>query len=504
MNNKNITIIFFATLLLAGSVSCRKSFLPSTQIDENSALTNEGDVETATIGTYALFKNAGYVRSGHFLMEYPSDEVAQGQNSSDDLTRCYRYTHLVTGGHATNFWSQAYLAASAANRIIRSVADDASPGLLQLKGENLFIRAMLHFNLVRIFGRPYSQNSGENLGVPILNENLTEEEIEDVSRSSVKQVYEFIVADLLKAEQLMTVEKSNSFASKQVAQALLARVYLYMENEPKAIEYANLVIGSTVPGAAASGKYNLLQGSDFQSYFRGVPESNKETIFGIRHMKTEDRGYSAIGSMYYSGDATGNAQNQAFSGWGEIYASKKYVDFLNENPADLRKSFISPYSVSGALQYNTKLTPNTPMYYLNKYNLQEGIINLSSPVYLRLAEMYLIRAEANAKEGNDQLALDDVNVLRTRAGIPTYAIGVITGSRTALDIVLEERWLELAFEGHRSYDLFRNGKPVVRNYPGSQVVNGNVNQTINPGDDRVVFFIPQTEIDKNPSLQQNP
>lgn len=504
MNTKNISIIFFATLLLAGSVSCRKSFLPSTQIDENSALTNEGDVETATIGTYALFKNAGYVRSGHFLMEYPSDEIAQGQNSSDDLTRCYRYTHLVTGGHGNNFWSQAYLAASAANKIIRAVADDASPSLLQLKGENFFIRAMLHFNLVRIFGRPYSQNAGENLGVPILNENLTEEEIEKLPRSTVKQVYEFVVADLLKAEQLMTVDKSNSFASKKVAQALLARVYLYMENEPKAIEYASLVIGNSIPGGKAGTPYNLLEGSDYQSYFRGVPESNKETIFGIRHMKTEDRGYSAIGSMYYSGDATGNAQNQAFSGWGEIYASKKYVDFLNQNPGDLRKSFVSPYTVSGVLQYNTKLTPNTPMYYINKYNLQEGIINLSSPVYLRLAEMYLIRAEANAKEGNNQFALDDVNALRTRANVPTYAIGVITGSRTALDIVLEERWLELAFEGHRSYDLFRNGRSIVRDYPGSQVVNGNVNQTINASSDRVVFFIPQTEIDKNSNLQQNP
>lgn len=504
MKNNIIAIILVVAGMLTTFSSCRKAFLPSTQIDENSALTNEGDVETATIGTYALFKNAGYVRSGHFLMEYPSDEVAQGQNSSDDLTRCYRYTHLTTGSHATSFWSQAYLAASAANRIIRSVPDDAGTGLLQLKGENLFIRAMLHFNLVRIFGRPYPQNNGENPGVPILTETLSEEEIEKLSRSSVKQVYDFIVSDLLKAEQLMTVEKSNSFASKKVAQALLARVYLYMGNNEKAIEYANLVIGNDVPGGAASGTYALLQGSDYQSYFRVVPESNKETILGIRHMKTEDRGYSAIGSMYYSGDATGNAQNQAFSGWGEIYASKKYIDFLAEHPSDLRHSFISPYRVDGVLQYNTKLTPATPMYYINKYNLQEGIINLSSPVYLRLAEMYLIRAEANAKRGEDQLALDDVNIIRSRANIPTYTTADISASKTALDIVLEERWLELAFEGHRSYDLYRNGKPVVRNYPGSQVVNGNVNQTINPGDDRVVFFIPQSEIDKNPNLQQNP
>ncbi len=160
---------------------------------------------------------------------------------------------------------------------------------------------------------------------------------------------------------------------------------------------------------------SLLTGSEYTNYFRGVPEGNKETIFCIRHVKTEDRGFSAIGSMYYSGDASGTGLSQAFSGWGEICASKKYVDALNVNPGDLRNSFISPYKVSGVLQMNTKLTPNTPMYYINKYNLQEGIVNLSSPVYLRLAEMYLNRAEANAKLGNAQTALDDVNKIRERA-----------------------------------------------------------------------------------------
>ena len=68
--------------------------------------------------------------------------------------------------------------------------------------------------------------------------------------------------------------------------------------------------------------------------------------------------------MYFSGDASGNPQNQAFSGWGEIYASQKYVDFLMTNPADRRASFVSSYKVNGALQFNTKLTPNTPMHYI--------------------------------------------------------------------------------------------------------------------------------------------
>lgn len=122
--------------------------------------------------------------------------------------------------------------------------------------------------------------------------------------------------------------------------------------------------------------------------------------------------------------------------------------------------------------------------------------------------MFLIRAEANAKSGNIQLALDDVNLLRKRAGLSgneLITIGSLaSGGKTALDAVLEERWLELAFEGHRAYDLFRNNKLMVRNYPGSHVVNNNINQTLEPSDNRVVFFIPQDEINKNPKLTQNP
>lgn len=494
---KNILVFVAILTTVIGTSSCRKEYFPSTQIDENSALTNAGDIETATIGTYALFKDLNYVRSGHFLTEFPSDDIAQAQNSSDDLSNLYKYTHLINSSHASLFWTQSYKAAAAANNVILAIADDATADLRQLKGENLYIRAMMHFNLVRIFGRPFNQNAGDNAGVPILKDGLTADEKLTLPRSKVKEVYDFVIADLIRAADLMTVEKSNPFASKEVAYALLSRVYLYQENNEQARAYADKVINS--------GRYELLQGGEYQTYFRAAPEGNSETIFCTRHIKTEDRGYSAIGSMYYSGDANGVAQNQSFSGYGEIYASKKYYDFISTNPTDRRLSFISTYRVNGVIQNNTKLTPNTPMHYVNKYNLQEGIVNLSSPVYLRLAEMYLNRAEANAKLGNDQLALDDVNVIRTRAGIPVHTLASVNASgKSILDVVLEERWLELAFEGQRVYDLFRNGRSMVRNYPGTHAVNGNVNQTVTAFDNRVVSFIPLTEVNKNPALTQNP
>ena len=502
MKSNSLPKVLLLAALTLGSVSCEQYFEPTTAIDEQSALTNAGDVETATIGTYAVLLNAAYVRSVHFLMEYPSDEIAQGQSSGDDLTRAYRYTHINTSGHATNFWGQAYKVIAAANKIIAYVPDDGSVTLRQLKGENLYLRAMMHYNLVRVFGRPYPQGKGANPGVPLLLDGLTDEQTNTIARSTVKEVYDSVIADLLKASELMSVNKSNSFASKEVALALLSRVYLYKEDYQNAIKYADLVINS--------GRYKLVQGGEYSGYFKTAPASNQETIFAIRHTKVQDRGFSAIGSMYFSSDPSGTAQGQGVSGWAEIYASKKYVDFLGKNPEDLRNSFVTPYKIGGEQQFNKKLTPVTPMNYINKYSLQEGVINLSSPVYLRLAEMYLIRAEANAKLGKTEDALKDVNLIRQRAGLTgdkLYTVGNLKG-KTAFEVVMEERWLELAFEGHRSYDLFRNNLPMERNYPGTHSLNNtpttDIYQKIMPDNNRVIFFIPQAEVDRNSKLIQNP
>lgn len=484
---------------LLSMLSCEQYFEPTTTIDETTALANESDVQTVTIGTYAFLNKANYTYSGHIMMEYPSDEIAQGQISSNDFTRIYRYTHINTSSHATAYWGQCYKIIAAANKVIGFVSTDASTELKQLKGENLYLRAMAHFNMVRMFGRPYTQDNGNNPGVPILRDGLDDNAVTSLARSTVKEVYDFVIADLLSAAELMTVKKTNIYASKEVAYALLAKVYLFKGDNENALKYANLVIDS--------GRYTLLSSSNYPNYFKAVPENNTETIFAVRHTSVQIAG---ISTMYISSDRSGAPLAQGVSGWAELYASQKYIDFLGKHPEDLRKSFVTPYVLNGELQTNKKLTPATPMYYINKYTLQDNVINASSPVYLRLADMYLIRAEANAKLNNTAAALADVNLIRTRAGLTgtaLYTAGNLAG-KTVLDVVLEERFLELAFEGHRIYDLFRNNRPMVRNYPGTHSQNNtpttNVNQTVLPTDPRVVFFIPQNEVDQNKNLVQNP
>jgi len=144
-----------------------------------------------------------------------------------------------------------------------------------------------------------------------------------------------------------------------------------------------------------------------------------------------------------------------------------------------------------------------PKWYILKYSNQDNVPTLSSPVVLRLAEMYLVRAEANAKLGDNNAAFADVNILRTRAGLSGNALfsaSNMQGYASVLDVVLDERRLELAFETHRVFDLFRNNRNVFRDYPGVQTNP----QTISYTNARVVHFIPEQEILLDPNLVQNP
>src|SRR5690606_321563 len=124
----------------------------------------------------------------------------------------------------------------------------------------------------------------------------------------------------------------------------------------------------------------------------------------------------AIGSLYYNDPET------LSTGWGEYYTSQALMDLYMENPDDVRLSFTTIHSINGELQYRG----TSPQYFINKFNWQEGIANLSSPVYLRLAEMYLNRAEAYAKSGQNEKAIEDVNLIRRRAGLSGDALYTVS------------------------------------------------------------------------------
>lgn len=486
-------IITIAAILLIATTSCDLNYLPYDGFPESELFKSDIGIKGATVGNYNQLKDAAYQRGFHFFGEYGGDNLSLSGPTRDHLIYCYNYEHFSSMGPTTYFWESAYRLIVGCNKVIQAIDDNASAEMKHLKGENLFLRAQALFHLSNCFGRPYYQSPETNLSVPIKLDDLM---TTIPPRSTVKDVYNQVIADLLIAEQLMGSSKSNAYASKEVAQALLSRVYLYMSGTPekpnqeyakKSIEYADKVINS--------GRYSLIPTQDLKNYFTWAPESNKETIFEVKHIVVDDRNLGAIGALY-------NIVNG--KGWGQLYPSQPMRELIDQNPEDARRGFIVPqYAADGV---TLKLNNGLPVYYITKFSLQEGYPTLSSPVHFRLAEMYLNRAEASAKLGKNQDAIDDVNLIRTRAGLTgekLYTVSNLKGRSSVFAVVLEERRIELMFEAQRRWDIFRNGLTLDRNYPGIHT-SGKALLSIPATHPRVVFFIPESQMLVQSNLVQNP
>ena len=535
-------------------LSCTLERNPYDQIDKESLFENEGAIEAATIGNYASLKGDngldGWTDQLHRLTEYPGDNISLSGSTSDPLNFIYNYRAITTNSRVATFWSLSYQTVVGCNVVIEKAEEGVSAQLDQLIGENYYLRAMVYFQMGNVFGKPYNQGVS-NLSIPL---KLTSN-VDDVpDRHTVGEVYDQVINDLLKAESLMTENKSATFATKEAAQALLSRVYLYMEDNVNAEVYANKVL--------ASGRYSLLSTEEFKKMNYLNPQASSEAIFSITLNKEADLpgqwdNWYTVGSLYAS--IEGN-------GWGEMYASRSYMELLNKNENDARKSFIAaqytednpadrnPWVlwVDDSYVYQTRLTTEVagvtsfeeggvtytvndeivngkmkhyfvkggdkqyvdkdfemskrngfPKWFILKASLQEDEVHLWSPAVSRLAEMYLNKAEAFAKRGMDQQALDELNVIRLRAGIPGYTLMDIPVGKTVLDVVLEERRLEFAFEGQRKFDVFRNGKTMNRRYPGGHLWGASPIYEIPASHNRIIEFIPEKQILLQPSLIQN-
>ena len=566
---KIIYTIIYATALFTGFTGCELERLPFNGYSEETIKKDpEGSFDIMLNGCYGQLK--GWSDVMHRVGEYAGDNMMIRGTSTDAFYSFISYVHIPDNYRLTTFWNNSYKIIAQASDLVKIFDTPPSEEVAHQIGEAYYLRGTMYFYLCRAFGRPYYQSPETNMGVPIINgrpENVLIDNITLPDRSSVKATYEQAIADLRKAENLMNVKKSSIFATKEAAQAMLSRIYLYMsgtyENPntqyaDSAIYFANQVL--------KSGRYELLGRADFMKYNEFTPEKNKETIFAVKRIDAEFPGYDyyyGIGGMY---------ANVNGMGWGEMYASAKYIDLLrksgNGNPAnDARWNFIRPqyqmtdgnrtpsfrfiketYNASGVHtaydyvqqplltdangnyyieinsvkypltpvdkennRYSIKYKPDNgpaektytgdvdyimllnrvyPMFYIYKCSLEDGHAHLHSPIISRLAEMYLNLAEAYAKKGDYANALTNLNIIRNRAVVNGgYPDGYLT-STNAADVIDEERALELAYEAHRSFDVYRIGKSLIRRYPGPH----NALIDIPPTHDRVVQFIPQSAI----------
>jgi hypothetical protein len=451
--------------------SCKKDFLdlqPYNGISSDAAITNTAGMKAALSGAYANLGDVSlYGRTIPLFGDLAADNVYISTINSNRYLDFFQLNYTITNGNAQGIWQAAYSTISRANNVINSSLKDGAD-IDQLRGEALSIRALTYFELVKFFSKPYTVDPNAP-GVPIVLEyNPTLKP----GRNTLKEVYTQIETDLTTAIGLMTEEKSSGFFTKYAAKALLARMYEFEGDWSKALTAAQDVISNS--------GYSLLKLNEVLPFWSNNKDRSdkKEVLFEVVFDANNNIGNSSLAYFY---DQTG---------YGDALATESLYNLYGAN--DVRKDLLI---VGSDVRKPTDKV-------VNKFP-NAGSADKDEVKVLRISEVYLIAAEAAYHTGNESLALTYLNdVAKERvAGFAGYSS---SGAALLNDILLERR-KELAFEGHRYWDLARYNMDVVRvnlasNYPG------NVPLTLAAGNFRRILPIPQAELDANPSIrsQENP
>lgn len=471
-------LIAVACFLL--NTSCKK-FLdiapPITTITTAEIFENNAQAEWAIAGAYtklingssiAFIMDAANYSFGAGLATYlgglSSDElVSFDVNSNDRLYVSQNKLTLLNYELTKGLWTSAYKLIYDANAVMEGIEASDSPQLIdsvrnQITGEALALRALGYFYLVNFYG-----------DIPLV---LTTDfnKTNAVSRSSTSKIYDQIIADLVRAKLLLSddfsVGKSERVRiNKWFAEALLARTYLYTKDFTNAILSANEVIGH----------HSLFSIElDIDNVFT---KNSKEAIFQLKQTTTDFNLGTATpeGYLFLSGDP-------------------------NYDPAlELNAGLLNAFE-TGDKRKTSWVTAKTPGHYIPFKYKDNGQSGVQSEYYtvMRLAELYLIRAEAKVllSPANKDEAIDDLNILRQRA-----LIGLLPKSLTATQVVAaieQERRIELFAEwGHRWFDLKRTNR-------AHDVLSAISYKQPWYGDYQFLYPIPVTEIESNNNLEQNP
>ncbi|CAL1519813.1 RagB/SusD family nutrient uptake outer membrane protein [Chitinophaga sp. MM2321] len=504
---KSAIIILILLPLLLWQTGCMKDVNPTDALTTETITSSPEGLRNAVNGAYSLLKdhvtfngttddNNMYLRQYFQLSDFASDDIVCGQTTEDPLFYSFSLGHSPTQTNTRYFWYISYKIINDVNTVIEAVEKVTNPDAAtqQMLGECYFLRAFSHFNLVKLFAMPYTQNpAGPGIILRTSTGDAPQKE-----RATVSDVYAQIVADAEKGAALMNQQRGAQYASQEAAWALLSRAYLYEGKNDSTIYYSNKVINA--------GRFTLTTAATYPTLFANAINGS-ETIFCVAFTEVEDyHKFGSIASMIFS---DGN------SGWGEEYASASLRDTMAAHPEDVRWKYIVPLKDdNGIVQQKNGID----IYYISKFSGQGGSPTLSSPILFRLSEMYLNRAEASAKAGQTNAALDDVDLIRSNRGLENALYNKqLPSGKTALDIVLKERRIELAFEGHRTFDVYRNKRPMNRTYWGYHLpglkqsdinlaVNpaGYAGMIIQPDNTKIIYYIPIDETETNKLCVQNP
>lgn len=470
--------LLYIGLLATSLVSC-SDFLDiddKTKISNDKLFSTLSGVEEALNGVYFEMGDFEYygcnmimaaeVKGGNLKF----NNIAQESPFASYYLPAFQFTHTVEGDddYFDGFYSSIYKVISGANSIIENIhhATDASDvEKAQAVAEAKAIRALAHFDLTKLYAQPFSYSSNaQHLGIPYLLKNIAYDQL--TTRDILYNNYENIINDFLDAEAdlgtAIGVEDSKytkAYLSKVAVQALLARVYLYKGDWNKAIEYATKVI--------ENGSISLISNSEIKDYYSNSNPTSEDLFI----IDNSSRNIAAPLS-----DRIGIKENRTIL---YLLPSNDIIDLYEDG--DVRGELF-------AKQMEMTLTQKWVEFSGKDHFM---------PI-IRLAEMYLIRAEAslNLPVTNEVQARADINIIRKRAN--PAATNIQLSGNELKEELFQERRRELAFEGHLFFDIVRMGRHL-RRVDCNALENVNVDYPSN----LFVLPIPKDAMQYNRQMEQN-
>lgn len=457
----NIYITALSTTLLLSACNKQLDLKPHQSIEQSVAIKTEQDVRITLTGAYNRAGLSDLYGGGAFL--YPdllaTQTVISWHGTYQQLTQMSNQAIPIDNSFINATWLDAYEVINQANNVLANLDKVSAGDKDEIEGEARFLRGMTYFDMARLFGRAWNDGDpNTNLGVPIILTPTTVISPESfVTRSTVAQVYQQAITDLTAAEAKLP-ETNDYFANKYSAAAILARLYLQQGDYAKALTEASSVIES----GAFELKSSYADEFPYPNQTAVHVDNTSEDIFAIQ--VTDQQGVNSL-NTYYASKTDG--------GRGDIHVDDSFL-----------ASFEAGDDRANIIQYDDP-TDNTTTLRCHKFDNAVGNVHI-----IRLAEMYLIRAECNFRLGSATGAtpVSDINVIRERAQLGDL-------ETVTLAQILNERVHELFFEGgfflHDAKRLNSAGNPVtVGALPASSP--------------KLVLPIPKQELNANPKLVQNP
>ncbi|KAA2240782.1 RagB/SusD family nutrient uptake outer membrane protein [Chitinophaga agrisoli] len=445
MNTHKYIIPLLGTVLL---FSCKKflDVAPRDAVsDETAAVITDGtSAANAVRGLYRGIAADGYYGTTFQAIGYLSGDNIVWTGSQSIVQQFISHNVRADNASIATAWSAIYAVINRANHIITEVPTVTDPSLTpalknQYTGEGYFARALGYFDLARTWG-----------GVQItLTPTVTAQDKYGIKRSTLQQTYAQVLSDLVAADSLLPETTNRVRATRKTVWALRARYHLYRQEWANAVTYASKLIDDP--------SYTLL--SPYSAWFANNVTGTAESVFEMSYSTT------------YPNTHRNSWQPPANNGTRQWAPNDAFLALVNDPTIGGSRSALVAKTSAGLWYGNLYYRPNPA----------------TDPSYvIRIAELYLIRAEARAQLNDLNGALSDLDAVRTRAGLGHSEAATKENILLAIE---NERRLEFAFEPHRWFDLVRTGR-------AAAVLN-----VTNP--DRLLMPVPASEVLNDKDLDQN-